>query len=493
MNILDGVADFTPLTLPLESEYSTLWRLTERLAELNYTERSASDAMGVRYLAGRNTLLDPLHTRLCRAKATDSPSALLTGFFLLQESLERSVLVGLLGEDAVKLIQNLRWVRKQDKKFEFRHFLFPCQGCYLLTDGLLQEVVGLNHVYRLGSDSYLLTWLTPRKKVGYTLDHCTGSGVHALLASFHAERSYGLDINLRALSFSRFNAVMNQAKNVVYLESDCYQNVLPEKLGSVQRLKFDLMTANPPFVPTPDTIALCRGGGLSGEDVTEKIIRGLPENLSPDGLFSMITNIPIFKDSTFFQRCEHWLESEGQHFAMISLHCHVWNTAEYAVSHLGCGGACPRTEELRRWLDSYEQVGLIGVTYSQVFLFSQRLASPWRIERNFHAPAEPRGDFIGEWLESLRRFQDQPQVTQIFARHPELEQIWWMEGLQRVHLAWSQSQRWWNSSPIWLEGELARIFSLFDKPAEFSWSNPEQLRCLRWLLQENILQVAERR
>jgi hypothetical protein len=489
MNYFDGFADFTPLVLPLEPEWPTVWRLVERLKELNYNEKVASEALGVRYLAGRNTVMDPYHLKICRGKMASSPAAILTAFFLMQEWTDRSVLVDLLGESAVKLMHNLRWTRKREQQLGFRNFLFPCQGRYVLTDGIVEEAVALNNVYRLGSDSYILTWLTPRKNVGYTLDHCTGSGVHALLASFHAERSYGLDINLRALSFSRFNAGMNQANNLSYIESDCYQNVIPEKLGTEDLPKFDLITANPPFVPTPDSIALCRGGGVSGEEVTEKIVRGLPENLAADGLFAMITNIPVFKNQSFFERAERWLEADGQNFAMISLHCHVWNPAEYAVTHLGCGAACQRAEELERWLDSYAEIGLEWVTYSQVYFFRQTLAAPWRIERNFRAPAEPRGDFVSSWLDSLRRFQDQPQEPQVFARHPELETVWWMEGRERVHLAWNLNQQWWHSGSIWLDGEASRIFALFEQPRPFQWSTSQELACLRWLLQENILQV----
>lgn len=491
MELLDVLADFTPLIEPLESEWPTLWSMLERLAELGYTERRASDAMGVVHIGVRDAIQWPHHLNSCHRKAAEDPVGLLTAFFLLEDLIERSVLVELLGEPAVKLMQNLRWTRKHKNKLGFKHYLFHCQGRYLLTDGAVQESVTLSQVYYLGSDSYLLSWLTPRNPMQFTLDHCTGSGVHALLASFHAQRSFGLDINPRALSFSRFNAKMNKSNNVSYLESDCYSNVVPDKLGTDQALKFDLITANPPFVPTPDSIALCRGGGLSGEDVTEKIIRGLPSHLTDNGLFSMITNIPVLKGSTFFQRSETWLGKDSQNFAMISLHCFLWTPVEYAVSHLGCGATDQKTSELRRWLAAYEEVGLEQVTYSQVFFFPHKLENPWRIERGFGMLTEGRGAFVGDWLESLRRFQDKPAQPQVFRRHPELVKLWWVEGRQQAYLEWNEAQRWWNVLPVWLEGERAQVFERFEQPTSFQWTTPEQLEALRWLLQENILQVQE--
>jgi hypothetical protein len=491
MQFFDGVGDLTPLVEPMEAEWPILWGMIERLRELDYTERSASDAMGVGHLGTRDAVKWPFHLRSCHRQAEEHPAAILTAFFLVEDWVDRTVLIELLGEPVVKLMHNLRWTRKRDQQIGFKHFLFPCQGRYLLTDGSVREEVSLSQVYYIGSDSYLLTWLTPRKSVGYTLDHCTGSGIHAMLASYHATRSFGLDINTRALSFSRFNAKMNKAGNVSYLASDCYTNVVPEHLGTDDAPKFDLITANPPFVPTPDSIALCRGGGLSGEDVTEKIIKGLPKHLSPQGLFSMITNIPVLKDSTFFDRCERWLAPHGENYAMISLHCFFWTPVDYAISHLGCGAYDQKTPELRRWLESYDEVGLVGVTYSQVFIFPHQMDKPWRFERGFGMMDQPRGAFVESWIDSLRRFSDRPTQPQTFFRNPELAKIWWVEGRQQAYLEWSQAQSWWHAVPIWLEGQRSAIFDRFEQPASFSWSTPEELEALRWLLQENILQVKE--
>lgn len=491
MELLDVLADFTPMVEPLDSEWPILWSMLDRLSKLGYTDRAASEAMDVTHIGARNPIEWPHHLNSCHRKAVDNPVGTLAAFFLLEDWVERSALVELLGEPAIKLMQNLRWIRKRNQQVGFKHFLYPCQGRYLLTDGSVQETMTLSQVYCLGSDSYLLSWLTPRSPMGVTLDHCTGSGVHALLASFHAQQSFGLDINPRALSFSRFNAKMNRSNNVAYLESDCYTNVVAERLGMDEAPKFDLITANPPFVPTPDSIALCRGGGLSGEDVTEKIIRGLPSRLSDHGLFSMITNIPVLKGSTFFQRSEAWLAEEGKNFAMISLHCFLWTPVEYAVAHLGCGATDQKTGELKRWLAAYDEVGLEQVTYSQVFFFPHKMDNPWRIERAFGMLTEGRGAFVGGWLESLRRFQENPPQAQTFRRHPELVKIWWIEGRQQAYVEWAQEQRWWTVRPVWLEGERAHVFERFEQPASFQWTTPEQLDALRWLLQENILQVQE--
>ena len=53
-----------------------------------------------------------------------------------------------------------------------------------------------------------------RRRVRRTLDLCTGSGIHALLAAAHSERVLAVDINPRAAQCARCNAQVAGAKNI---------------------------------------------------------------------------------------------------------------------------------------------------------------------------------------------------------------------------------------------------------------------------------------
>jgi hypothetical protein len=260
-----------------------------------------------------------------------------------------------------------------------------------------------------------------------------------------------VDINPRALDFSRFNAALNRLDEVEFLLSDCYQNVNVENLGLDSPCQFDLITANPPFVPAPEQLSLCRTGGVSGEEVTERIVRGLPSMLASDGIFSMITNVPHIRDQTFFQRCEDWLGS-GRDWGMVMLSNHYWSLGNYVASHLGPAYSGDFVKDVNRWLDSYESVQMTTISNSQVYLF--RSAFPWRIERDYGFPHRAVSDFIERWIASLRTVGSGIPAT--YRLHDGLRTIIWAQGGDKVYLEWGTEHHWWQPHSQWLEGPIAQ-------------------------------------
>lgn len=454
-----GPESVRPLGQPSDEEWHVLWRLVERLRELGYTEEGVSRCMGISDHSTRNLHAWPAHVRNCRKHKAENPCALLAAFFLAEESVQESELSEVLGVECVKLMRRLKLIGKLGGKLHFRYFLYPLLGSYLLTDGYVSNPNHANQVYMLGSDSHTLARLAPRPRAAKALDHCTGSGVHAVLAGTHVERSLGLDINPRALDVSRFNAKLNRLETAHFLESDCYTNVTQAGLGWEEPFRFDLITANPPFVPTPETLSLCRGGGLSGEDVTEKIVRGLPGRLSSDGIFSMATNVPIFRDQTFFGRCEEWLGSSSG-WGMIDLATHRWTVPSYVMGQMQPGPGESYGDAFDRWLAGYESVGLESLTNSMVYLFPS--SHPWRIERPVLYPSQAQSEFIERWIASLTSLA--PET--VYRLHPDLEKVVWAEGRERVFLEWSERQRWWQPIGAWLEAgpALRAVAALYEHP-----------------------------
>lgn len=85
-----------------------------------------------------------------------------------------------------------------------------------------------------------------------------------------------MDINPRAALCASFNAQVLGSTNVEIMVGDLFEPVKGEH--------FDLITANPPFVPSPVNSIGYRDGGHSGEDVQRRIIAGLPQYLAPGGI-----------------------------------------------------------------------------------------------------------------------------------------------------------------------------------------------------------------
>lgn len=129
------------------------------------------------------------------------------------------------------------------------------------------------------------------------LDLCTGSGCVAItLAKERPTTSVlGTDISEDALVVARDNAVrLGAARTVSFRRSDLFDD-----LGEPgDDTRFDLVTANPPYIPAGDKAELPRSivefephvalfGGDDGLSVTSRIIVDAPRFLAPGGILAM--------------------------------------------------------------------------------------------------------------------------------------------------------------------------------------------------------------
>jgi methylase of polypeptide subunit release factors len=88
-----------------------------------------------------------------------------------------------------------------------------------------------------------------------------------------------LDINPRALTFQVENAALN---DIPVSDYRCVQGNIATFISD---RKYDVIFANPPFVPTPDGIEgiITSNGGPEGNRFAEILLRRLEGLLSPDG------------------------------------------------------------------------------------------------------------------------------------------------------------------------------------------------------------------
>lgn len=119
------------------------------------------------------------------------------------------------------------------------------------------------------------------------LDMCTGSGCIAISLAKHTtpKRTVGADISEKALSIARKNAVKNNV-NVEFVHSDLFDNI---------EGKFQIITANPPYIRTRDIDGLmvevrdyeplpALDGGEDGLDFYRGIAAGAKDYLARNGL-----------------------------------------------------------------------------------------------------------------------------------------------------------------------------------------------------------------
>ena len=299
---------------PLDGAQASV--LGARLRELGYDEEGCTRRLGLpapQKLVQRAQAFRMVGPRAQFQPQTGpdaTPLDLLIALFLYGVAAPRDALASALGAGAFDALLDSGLIAEDGAQLQATAMLFPCQHLILATDRLDADRA-LNPVMPLFPESYDLGRIAVRAPVERSLDVCTGSGIHALLAARHAREAVGVDISPRALAFSRFNAALNAVANVAWLEGDVYA---PLPAGA----RYGLITANPPYNPELESAAGddYHSGGESGEEVLERLLAGVPERLERGGYAQIITLLIHREGDELEPRIQRWL---GGAFDMLLL------------------------------------------------------------------------------------------------------------------------------------------------------------------------------
>jgi hypothetical protein len=134
--------------------------------------------------------------------------------------------------------------------------------------------------------------------------------VAALEAAGHAHHAWAVDITERSTQMAEFNRLLNGVDNVTTIQSDLY-----DCLGD---LTFDRIVAHPPYMPVLKRAQIFYDGGADGEQVTRRIVMGLPRYLRPGGHFYCLAQGSDRAGAPFEQRVRAWLgEAESEFDVMV--------------------------------------------------------------------------------------------------------------------------------------------------------------------------------
>ncbi|MCA9796883.1 MAG: class I SAM-dependent methyltransferase, partial [Candidatus Eremiobacteraeota bacterium] len=394
-----------------------LGQVGERLLELGY-ERSQIDPLFVNTgLCFRELYKTPGYLKNCQELG--GPLACLVPLFLLRTPQPRALVEEWLGPEHVQTMLDCNLLAVQDDKLDSLYDLHPCFGNVIVTDHLFVKFDGVipNAVYYLGNDSYELARLTPRKKIRRALDLCTGSGVQATMAAHHTSMVIGVDLNPRATAVAAVNSVLNGVgEHCSFLLGDLY--------GPVARGGFDLITANPPFIPNPrNDLQWFRSGGESGEEVTQNIFAGLPQFLAPGGTLALVTEYPILKGSDVLERTRSWIDQKSGWGLALLAH-HQYSREGYIHKQQPRTGDYEKDcREMERWLDLYDQLGIEAMA-SGVFL-ARRLEpdDEWLEQKAIRSGSDDLGLTVSHWLDSLTLFNSQAWLADWKSWTPRLVEL----------------------------------------------------------------------
>lgn len=251
-------------------------------------------------------------------------------------------------------------------------------------------------VYPPSADSILLREAVIGVAGGDVLDLCTGSGVQAVAVAATAARVVGVDINPRAVTMARLNAVLNGTTRVEILQGDLYAACTGQRFATI--------IANPPFVTSPYTTAPSyHAGGPTGDDVLRRIIRGWSKHLHPGGRAFAVTHVGIRRGDSLEGVCRRWMKGFPGRALVAQLEAGspvdlAAAQAQFALEH----GTHAYAAEVRRWVDFLQRHRIEQIVALLLVAEQGKVAAPEIIDAQarvlplpLSAPAHQR---IADWL-----------------------------------------------------------------------------------------------
>jgi carbamoyltransferase len=165
-------------------------------------------------------------------------------------------------------------------------------------------------VYPPGSDSGMLADAVPERDGEHVLDLCTGSGIQALAVAARAADVVAVDIGQRAAALASVNAAFNGVRNVAVRRGDLY--------APVRGQRFDLVLANPPFVPGPQRGPAYHSGGPRGDRVLRRVVQGLGPHLRSGGRAFIVSHVALRRGESVADAVTPWVRGfDGRVLAIV--------------------------------------------------------------------------------------------------------------------------------------------------------------------------------
>jgi methylase of polypeptide subunit release factors len=224
----------------------------------------------------------------------------------------------------------------------------------------------------------------PLGECGSFLDLCAGTGIAAILAARQGAReAWAGDIAERCTRFAEFNRRLNGVANFHPVTSDLYESWQAEAPAP----RFDRIVAHPPYVPALQPKWIFFSGGEDGEQITRRMIQGLPAHLNDRGVFLALTMGSDRSDAPFESRIREWLGEGGRDFDIALIVRKIMEPHEFAVRN---------REESEAWKKLFARLGVESLVYGFVVIQRRNGARQTFTVRRQASPGSRRTPW--EWL-----------------------------------------------------------------------------------------------
>jgi hypothetical protein len=278
------------------------------------------------------------------------------------------------------------------------------------------DLPGADVVTGVNSPATLLADMTTRKRVGTALDLGTGGGIQALLLAHHCERVVAIDVNRRALAFAELNCCLNGVENIELRLGSWFEPVEGER--------FDIVTANPPYVMSPDSTFLYRDSGMRADSLCRQLVTDMPRFLTDGGVGHILISWALRAGEEWSKPLRGWVEG---------LPCDAWllhYLTEDPLTHaakwnqpLVSEGLAAYGEAIERWTRYYEREGIEQIAFGAVLLRRRAGGSNWVRADTFRAGKGSSAGLVlrvfeaEDFLRGLR--DDRSLLNEKFALVPE--------------------------------------------------------------------------
>jgi methylase of polypeptide subunit release factors len=188
------------------------------------------------------------------------------------------------------------------------------------------------------------------------LEVCAGTAALALLAARSARHVWATDIAERSTQFEKFNAALNGIGNVTIAQGDLYE--------PVKQQTFDRIAAHPPYMPVLRPAEIYYDGGEDGEEITRRVIAGVPAYLRPGGRLYCRTLGTDRPGHPFEQRLRDWLGVKQAQFDIALIVFRTVEPRHFAVEETvrKSGGS----EQLAQWGELFAKHKIEGIVTGMV-------------------------------------------------------------------------------------------------------------------------------
>lgn len=293
---------------------------------------------------GRTTLAGPV----------EDASHALVRVFMDGEPVEGALLRRLVGDEGVDALVALDLLRLDDAgAFRAPVLLAPMDpGLWIASDlpprQVTPAVATKDVVFSAHNDlTHEFVRVLPDPRGRRVMELCGGTGVAALLAARGgASEAWTTDIGARSTHYAAFNARLSGLPQVRSVVSDVWAAAAGET--------FDVVVAHPPYVPTFANTVEYRDGGADGEEITARIVQGLPAHLRPGGECLVNCVIGDRHHEPIEAKLRRWLgDAAGEFDIAVMVRRSFDNVEAYrSVTHGGRDWV-----DAERWLRHFDQLG----------------------------------------------------------------------------------------------------------------------------------------